>query len=156
MKQQQRNLNIALTIVNIVLAIVIFLMSFSTYMSIQQLKTNSYDDIEPLTDGAYDHIGPLNDGTMVVTKNHKHGLIKNGGEIIVEPKYDYISSLTGDNGTRTFKENDLYGYLDKSGNIIIEPQFENASEFYDGKAKVREGVNVYYIDIHGKVIGTAE
>ena len=171
--KQQRNLYIALAIVFfLMLSDTHILVQLETKQSIQQETIVSQETVSPQNtqkpqatktpkesenlEANYDDIRPLIDGAMVVIKNNKYGLIKNGGKVIVEPKYDFIGEFSGDNGTRSFEEDNLWGYFDKNGNVIIEPQFNDASNFYDGKAKVRKGVNVYYIDIHGKIIGTAK
>lgn len=44
-----------------------------------------------------------------------------------------------------------WGYIDQAGRIAIKPVFEQALDFSDGMAAVREGKNWGYIDSSGKI-----
>ena len=90
----------------------------------------------------FDDIGPCDSlGQIVVVKDFKYGLIKNGGMVIIEPKYDFIGSLPYYNRMRLFKQGDLWGLLDIDGNVILEPKYEDISidDFRD-TIEIREGM----------------
>lgn len=50
----------------------------------------------------------------------------------------------------------LWGYIDKTGKIIVDLKYEEASEFRDGMAKVKENGKYGYIDKTGKMIIAAK
>ena len=90
----------------------------------------------------FDHIGLCDSlGQIVVEKDGKCGLIKNGGIVIIEPKYDWISDFPCDNGMREFRDEGLHGILDIEGNVILEPKYEDILiHEYDGTIEIREGL----------------
>ena len=52
-------------------------------------------------------------------KDDLYGLISLDGEVITEPIYEEISSLTNRPGRILVKKDDLYGVLDSKGNIVV-------------------------------------
>ena len=44
------------------------------------------------------------------------------------------------------------GYIDRSGAIVISPQWEDATDFRNGRAKVKRNGKYRNIDIHGKLL----
>ena len=106
----------------------------------------------------FETIEYIGDGYIRVSNNDgKYGILKNGGEVVIEPQYDWISSVLAKNGYRLFRQNDLYGYLNENGNVVIEPQFEDANSFRsDGTALIRIGLTFYLIDETGGIVGLAD
>lgn len=109
-----------------------------------------------LKEDTYDDIGPLIGERIIVREGYKYGVIKNGGEVIVEPQYDHIFDFS--QGKAAFKENGLWGYLDTEGNVIIEPQFDAAYSYdpFSGTATVLIGLTYYKINEKGEIIEEAK
>ena len=64
----------------------------------------------------------INENIGIIIKSNKVGYIKQTGEIIVEPKYDFAYFFQGTRGI--FKLNNKWGIIDESGNEIIKPQYD--------------------------------
>src|SRR6202162_260409 len=47
---------------------------------------------------------------------------------------------------------DKWGFMDRTGKIVIEPQYSDASDFFDGLAKVVLDSKSCFIDEKGKVV----
>ena len=50
------------------------------------------------------------------------------------------------------KKGDKYGYIDKKGKEVIKLKYDDASDFSEGIAPVREGDSWYIINKKGKVL----
>ncbi|MNY58035.1 hypothetical protein D3C86_1943260 [compost metagenome] len=48
--------------------------------------------------------------------------------------------------------NNKIGFVNQEGKEVIPPQFDDAGDFVDGKAEVKIGNQVYFIDKTGKKI----
>lgn len=59
------------------------------------------------------------------TKNNKYGLIDIKGNLILEAKYDEISSLGFKEGEILVKENSKYGIIDEKGNQLIKNIYDS-------------------------------
>ena len=127
----------------------------------QEESDEIYDDVsdensQKESDEMYDNIGVLMNGVAIVSKDGKDGLIKNGGDVLIPPKYDLIMP---DNAEIYLVEQDgLWGYIDPStGNEIIKPQFEEAYLFdSNGEAQVRIGLDFFVINLKGEIVRKAE
>ncbi|HRP03210.1 MAG TPA: WG repeat-containing protein [Candidatus Kapabacteria bacterium] len=64
----------------------------------------------------------INDNIGIIIKNNKVGYIKQTGEIIVEPKYDFAYFFQGNRGI--FKLNNKWGIINEFGNEIITPKYD--------------------------------
>lgn len=134
-----------LTLVAIVICIFQFSGCLGTEVKTSEADESKDDKIveQQIADASdFDSIGFCDNlGQIVVEKGGKFGIVKNGGLIILEPKYDWISSLPCNNGMRKFKNEGLYGVLDIDGNVILEPKYEYISidEFQD-TIEIREGL----------------
>ncbi len=142
---------------NLVILMVLIALLTGCNSSNEYNSTSSEENEKRVAEASeFDSILWINEGYIRVKKDNKYGLIKNGGEVIIEPKYDYISDYMGENGYRYFEQDDLYGYIDEEGNVVIEPQFDDASLFEkDGTAKVRMGLTFYVINEKGEILGIA-
>ncbi|HEE9620303.1 TPA: WG repeat-containing protein, partial [Campylobacter coli] len=58
-----------------------------------------------------------------VELNRKYGFMDKNGKIVIEPKFDSISSFR--EGLAKVGLNGKYGLIDKSGKIVIEPKFDD-------------------------------
>jgi hypothetical protein len=59
----------------------------------------------------------------VIKLNNKFGCINRQGEIVIEPKYDWM--LQGYKNNQILVEKDLlYGFVNKKGKFVIEPKYE--------------------------------
>ena len=122
-------------------------------------NASEFETIEYIgNESEFETIEYIGDGYIRVSNNDgKYGILKNGGEVVIEPQYDWISSVLSENGYRLFRQNDLYGYLNENGNVVIEPQFEDANSFRsDGTALIRIGLTFYLIDETGGIVGLAD
>jgi hypothetical protein len=87
----------------------------------------------------------------VIKQNGKFGCINRHGEIVIEPRWDYI--LCGDKHERVLVERDsLYGFLDREGNTIIEPKYKDGNLFQEGLAAVGNGQQYGFINIEGDTV----
>ena len=86
------------------------------------------------------------------TKTGKWGLLRESGEILVEPTYDQMSIFS--NHLALVKKDNKYGYIDDTGRPVIgfeggEPFLDNATGFKDGLAEVSLYNQKYFIDYMG-------
>ena len=86
------------------------------------------------------------------TKTGKWGLLRESGEILVEPTYDQMSIFS--NHLALVKKDNKYGYIDDTGRPVIgfeggEPFLDNATGFKDGLAEVSLYNKKYFIDYMG-------
>lgn len=87
-----------------------------------------------------------------VLKNGKWGLIDQSGKLIIDCKFESISSYF-QQGLAPVKLNGKYGYIDKKGNIVIECKFDDANDFSDnGLAVVGKDDKYGYINTAGKFV----
>jgi hypothetical protein len=87
-----------------------------------------------------------------VLKNGKWGLIDQAGKLIIDCKFESLSSYF-DQGLAPVKLNGKHGYIDKKGNIVIECKFDDANDFSDnGLAVVGKDDKYGYINTTGKFV----
>jgi hypothetical protein len=95
----------------------------------------------------------------VVRKNNKCGIIDTNGKLVLEPKYDYISSFSEGyafvfNGTVDkwgSPDNGKYGFIDTTGKLISDMQWDGADSFHEGFASVIKNGKTGCIDTAGKI-----
>lgn len=81
----------------------------------------------------------------------KYGLIDKAGNVILEPKYDYIYGYS--DGLAKANLGDKVVFIDVNGNAVIEPQFKEVGNFNNGLAAVKADNDKYgFIDKTGKVV----
>lgn len=95
---------------------------------------------------------------------HKEGMIDINGKIIVEPIYDEIIRIKGNQNFLIVKSNDKYGAINKIGNVIIPIQYTwyNADPYkdygdYEGLSCIfwdKEKIDFYNSD--GELLGTED
>ena len=84
-----------------------------------------------------------------IVQNGKIGFIDSTGKVVIEPKYDNVTSFS--EGLARVKIDEKYGFIDSSGKIIIEPQFENVNSFSDGLATFTIGDKWGFINRTGNI-----
>ena len=107
----------------------------------------------------YDWVAPFNQGVAIVVKDNKYGAILTGGQEIIEPSYEYISSFK-DGFAQAIKNGccvmvDLSGSECKqSGNKIIRvpKEYDVVRDFKDGFACVQKDGKWGVIDTDCKEI----
>ena len=94
----------------------------------------------------------MNSTLFRIRKEGKYGFIDQTGNIVIEPKYDFVSDIIRDNLIYV-SLNGNYGFIDTNGKEVIEPQFKAALWFSEGLALVQNHENEWgYIDHHGILI----
>ena len=80
-----------------------------------------------------------------------YGMIDVGGNVIVEPKYEYLD-LFSDEGLARFEDHGLWGFVNEKGIEVIKAQYEDAHSFSDGLAAVKVNGLYGFIDERGKMV----
>jgi hypothetical protein len=102
-------------------------------------------------------VDTFSDGLALVSSpTEGRGYIDQTGRMVLRPPSTYgsksfsegLAAFATQNPNGTAK----WGYLDKTGKVVIEPQFEEASDFSDGMARVKEYGKFTFIDKTGKII----
>ena len=91
-----------------------------------------------------------NGGVAQFEVDGKYGLIDFYGNIVIEPKYEFVGRL--DDELIRVGINGKVGYVDMNGNEVIAPQFSRATAFNEGLAAVEIGGKFGYIDKTGKIV----
>jgi hypothetical protein len=107
----------------------------------------------------YFTLGPFFNGVCVILDRTRsdalYGLMNSKGDVILKPKYKWISEFVGGLAIVVTTDN-KYGYINTKGNIVVKPTFENASDFSEGLAYVTTKANkeVFqgFIDMTGKMV----
>lgn len=111
----------------------------------------------------YDN-GPdyFSEGLARFVENGKIGFHNQGGEVIIEPAFDFAMPFSEGRaavckgckkimqGEHSTMEGGEWGFIDKEGNLVIPYKYDRARSFQKGKAKVRIGKDFFEIDSSGK------
>ena len=81
----------------------------------------------------------------------KTGYIDKTGKIVIEPKFDFLSSIFSE-GLADVMIDGKVGYINKSGKIIIEPKFDSGFAFRNNLAIIRLNKKFGFIDKSGKIV----
>lgn len=87
----------------------------------------------------------------VANEKEKFGFIDKNGLYVINPQFDNVGTFS-DNGLAAFRSGDKWGFIDKKGKYVINPQFEYASNFFDGKAIVKQNGKCGYINTKGNFV----
>ncbi len=91
------------------------------------------------------------DGYGRVEKDGLTGLVSPEGEILVEPRYNYINPYSEKRASFNIGAG-LHGFLNEKGEEIIPPLYDEVQDFYNQRAFVQRNENWYLIDVNGREI----
>lgn len=106
----------------------------------------------------FDNADSFSEGLAFVWIGEKAGFIDKTGQMVIELKWDVMSSGHFHEGlcniSGKFKKLRKSGFIDKQGNMVIEPVFNWASSFINGLAcvTVNNKMDYGYIDKTGKYV----
>lgn len=91
------------------------------------------------------------------TAEEGYGYINKYGEVVVEPKYEYVSGFTESGLARVQSTDYKYGYIDSTGREVIPCQYNTVTDFSGGYAAVKVWADDYtqavkVIDTTGKTV----
>jgi hypothetical protein len=103
----------------------------------------------------------FSEGLAAVKIDDRWGYIDQRGSIIVAPRFKYARDFS--EGLAQVEFGGKLGYIDKTGKFVIEPRFrrpeypplfgDDAGDFKDGIANVRQDMQYLMIDRTGKTVG---
>jgi len=113
-------------------------------------KEDTSDTVKSKTFNPDDYY--FHNGLAEVEINGKYGFIDESGEIVIEPKFDYVASFH--RGLARVGMNGKYGFIDESGEIVIKPKFDEVSDFDEdiSLSKVRINDKYGYINKNGEFV----
>lgn len=89
------------------------------------------------------------DEHIVVTNVHgKDGLTDRAGNVICEPKYDYIARC--DEGMFAVRQNGKTGFINKDGKLVVPAIYDAYKEFHNGCVPVARNGKWTLVDTQGK------
>ena len=115
---------------------------------------NNYDQC-PKRKGPLENFGcPFGGKIINNTLNHfvensNIGISDAYGEIIIHPKYDFISTFSSEGIAAVLKKG-KWGYINKKGQEIIIPESEYVSEFRHGRGVVSKKGSIAIVDVNGQ------
>ena len=115
------------------------------------INKDGKEQIAPIL--TYDAVFPFkgdDNKWAIVIKNRKYGCINRKGKEIIPPILDYLSPFV-ENKAIIVKQQ-LYGYINLKRKIVIPCRYTNATDFKNGKAKVRIDDRYFWIDTLGNEI----
>ena len=111
---------------------------------------------EVFAEAKYDEVESFHEGLAWVLKDGEYGCINKKGEEVVKVnlKYDEVGYFSeGLSWVRIVdRESRKYGYINKKGKEVVKPKYDDAWNFSEGIAPVREGDNWYIINKKGEVL----
>ncbi|MGZ5302879.1 MAG: WG repeat-containing protein [Bacteroidia bacterium] len=107
---------------------------------------------------AYEEVSPfIYEEMIAVRKNGKMGFVDKKGKLKIKAVYDnpLLGSFNEGLAAVAVKSTDgaiKWGYIDKSGKMVIAPAFDEASSFFQDRARIKVNGKYGFIDITGKMI----
>ncbi|MCA9804044.1 MAG: WG repeat-containing protein [Cyanobacteria bacterium HKST-UBA02] len=81
------------------------------------------------------------------------GFVDNNGSLIIEPRYDTVSSFV--EGLAAVLMDRHFGYIDKEGKLAIKCKYLDARDFSEGFAEVKEETGTWgFVGKNGKLIAS--
>lgn len=80
-----------------------------------------------------------------------YGMLSVTGEVIIEPKYEYLDLFSGE-GLARFEDHGLWGYVNDQGVEAIPARYEDASNFSEGLAAIKIDDLWGFIDESGAIV----
>ncbi len=97
----------------------------------------------------FDDAGDFTDGLAKVKLNGKWGFIDKDGKLVVQPQYDWVSSMIG--GIAKVSKDGKYSLINNQGRLISQ-WFDRIYFFSEGRAVVAKDGKWGYIDINGHIV----
>lgn len=85
-------------------------------------------------------------------KEEKWGYANDMGDVIVEPKYDEVSSEYKNSFIAPVQIGGKWGFVDQEGNVITSLQFDEIESLSNGFIKVKKGGVYGFVDEKGKIV----
>jgi hypothetical protein len=92
------------------------------------------------------------DGRIIIYRKGKYGVCDSQGNILVEPRFDYLESYS--DGLAVVRVSRKYGYLNVKGKYAVKPTYDWAFSFHDGIGAVQLGRLWGLIDKEGAWVKT--
>lgn len=101
----------------------------------------------------YDEVYPFKEGLAVVKQNDKFGVIDENNNLIVDFKYDYISSFCNNYAIIRNGNYCKYGLINNLGKTILPPVFDNIILLNDNNVYVEGYIyDIEKIELDYKII----
>ncbi|MBE7036758.1 MAG: hypothetical protein E7403_05655 [Ruminococcaceae bacterium] len=105
----------------------------------------------PVSAEDYQLAYPIADGYARIVKDLKWGLLNDRLESVLPPQWDYLGELA--ENFRMVRSGTLTGFSDRDGNQVITPQFQQALNFSQGFAAVKNEEGKWgYINQSGELV----
>ncbi|MHB1034081.1 MAG: WG repeat-containing protein [Pirellulales bacterium] len=78
--------------------------------------------------------GILREGRLPIKQGGKHGAVDRNGRLVIEPKYDALSSFS--EGKAKVRFGDKWGYVDRDGKLVLEFDRGGGFVFAEGCAAI--------------------
>lgn len=106
--------------------------------------------IKPNYEAAFE----FKEGLALVSLYKKFGYIDPYGKPVISLQYDGGKSFSEGLAAVMIYSNlqKKWGFIDKTGRFTIFPRFEEVSDFTNGKAIVKSGIDKYFINKSGEII----
>ena len=94
----------------------------------------------------------FDENMMLIVKDteDKYGLANAEGQVVVQPKYDYIDLREGN--LYLAKRGDLYGFINNVGETVIDFSYTDARPFSENLAAVNYGSGWGFIDENREIV----
>lgn len=105
----------------------------------------------------FSKVGRFSDGLAAVQDdNGNWGYIDKSGKQAIPFDYSIRPSNFSSGLAKVKSKDGLYGFINKKNEIIVQPKYQNATNFYKGRALVRETYNgpISLIDSTGQIIAS--
>mgnify|MGYP006284833129 CR=1 FL=1 len=99
----------------------------------------------------FDEVRPFSEGVAAVRLGGKWGFIDRMGQVVIDFTYEACGSFHHQLAWVTTTDQRT-GYIDTEGNLHIPAQYDEATDFFRGVARVRQGDAWGLIDTRGKYI----
>ena len=99
----------------------------------------------------FDEVRPFSEGLAAVRLGSKWGFIDRMGQVVIDFQFEACGSFSHQLAWVAVASQ-RSGYIDTEGDVHIPAQFDEATDFFQGVARVRQGDEWGLIDTRGKYI----
>lgn len=89
---------------------------------------------------------------LTIKQQYKYGFIGKDGQVVIEAKFDYASTINHGEGLWGVQYQGKYGFVNAKGKFVISPQYDAVMAFNRGLTAVKKGKKWGYIDKTGKEV----